>query len=560
MPTINLGKVRFTWRGDYDNTNAYETNDVINYNGTSYIAVGSVVASASLTPPNDTNWEVFSQGVNDIATDAGDLLYYTGTNLDKISIGTTSQVLKVDENGVPEWSDNPVRTGTRVHSLMDQQYGYGSINRSMVRMMDGTLRSWGQGSNYMLGQGQTTSDRTYPGDVAFPPNTPKIAANKFYYDYNTMAGAIDEDGDFWVWGPNSYGECGTGDTTAQYVPFNVTSSVANSLNGKQALHAYTGMDTQAFESWHVLATDGTVHSAGYNAYGQLGQGDTTNRNLFNQTPVLSGITQLAVGSGRYKHVLALKVDGDTNYVYSWGYNGNGALGTGNTTQANIPMQIQYFNTNSIKIVEIKALVNCSYALADNGDLYSWGYNNYGQLGLGNTTQTLTPTLAATNVTEFWPGRGTINSLFIKKTDGTLHATGHNGYGKLSVDGTTTNRQSFGPCLYDGGAVVDADVSKIVNGEYLTWMLKTDGTVWSAGYGGTGGLGIGTMEANNHYFKQVPIQRRLVNDIALIGSGTSTEGLLYLLDDGQLLMSGNGTNNQSADDDGDLNAVPNPIIF
>lgn len=559
MPTINLGKVRFTWRGDYNNANAYETNDVINYNGTSYVAVGDVAASASLTPPTDTNWEVFSQGVNDIATAAGDILYYNGTNLDKVSIGTTSQVLKVDANGIPEWSDNPVRSGTRVKSLPNQKYSYGGINRGLVKMFDGTLRAWGYGSNYMLGQGATTSARSYPGYVAFPPNTPEIQDGKWYQDHNTASGAIDADGDFWAWGPNSYGECGTGNSTAQYVPFNVSASVSNSLSTKDALHAYTGSDTQAFESWHVLATDGTVHSAGYNGYGQLGQGDTTNRNLFNQTPVLSGITQLAVGSQRYKHVLALKVDGNTNYVYSWGYNAQGQLGSGNTTQANIPMQIQYFNTNSIKIVEVRASYHSSYALADNGDLYSWGYNNGGQLGVGSVTAMNTPTLAATNVAEIFVGRNTQTSIWIKKTNGSLHAAGFNGHGHLSVDGTATNRQSFGPVVYNGGAFVDANVSKIVVGEYSSYMLKTDGTVWSVGYGANGNLGLGTT-TNELYFKQVPIHRRSVTDISIMGNTTTSEGLLLLLDDGQLLMFGNGSNGQTADDDSDVNYVPNPIIF
>lgn len=559
MPTINLGKVRFTWHGDYTSSNAYEVNDVINYNGTSYVAVGAIPSGTSDTPPNNINWEVFSQGVNDIATAAGDLLYYDGANLNKLSIGTTAQVLKVDSTGIPEWSDNPVRSGTRVKSLPDQKYSYGGLNRGLVKMFDGTLRSWGKGTNYMLGQGLTASDRSYPGYVAFPPNTPDIQDGKWYQDYNTAAGAIDADGSFWTWGPNSYGECGTGDTTAQYVPFNVSASVSNSLSTKDALHAYTGSDVNANESWHVLATDGTVHAAGYNGYGQLGQGDTTNRNLFNQTPVLSGITQLAVGSQRYKHVLALKVDGNTNYVYSWGYNNQGQLGSGNTTQANIPMQIQYFNTNSIKIVDIRASYYSSYALADNGDLYSWGYNNGGQLGVGSVTAMSTPTLAATNVAEMWVGRNTQTSIWIKKIDGSLHAAGFNGYGKLSVDGTTTNRQSFGPVVYEGGAFVNADVSKIVAGEYSSYMLKTDGTVWSVGYGVNGNLGLGT-NTNHVYFKQVPIHRRTVTDISIMGSTTTSEGLVMLLDDGQLLMFGNGSNSQTADDDSDVNYVPNPIIF
>lgn len=559
MPTINLGKVRFTFQGVYTDALPYEANDIVNHNGSTYIATSGIAAGPSQEPLINTSWELFTQGVNDVAITAGDLLYFDGTTLQPLPIGQTGEVLKVNASSLPEWSLNPVRSSTRVLSLPDAKYSFGGLDRGLVQMQDGSLRSWGNGAGYQLGQGLSTSNRTYPGYVAFPPNTPFIEPTKFYQDYNSMSGAIDTLGDFWVWGTNSYGECGTGDSTAQYVPFNVSASVANSLNGKQALHAYTGSDTQTIASWHVLATDGTVHSAGYNAYGQLGQGDTTSRNLFNQTPVLSNITQLAVGSGRYKHVLALKVDGNTNYVYSWGYANQGQLGHGNTTQMNIPMQIQYFNTNSIKIVEVRASYYSSYALADNGDLYSWGYNNFGQLGIGDTTQRDTPTLAATDVAEFFVGRNTQTSLFIKKTNGELHACGRNAYSMLSVDGTATNRPSFGPCSYADSSFVNADVLKLVVGEYSTYMLKTDGTVWSVGYGANGNLGLGT-NIEEPYFKQVPIHRRFVYDISIMGSSTSSEGLLMLLDDGQLLMFGNGSSSQSADDDNDINYVPNPIIF
>lgn len=559
MPTINLGKVRFTWRGAYDNLTAYETNDVINYNGSSYVAVGSVAAESAITPPNDISWEVFSQGVNDVATTIGDLVFYNGTSLQRLGVGEVGEVLKVDANGEPAWTANTVRKGTRVESLPDQRYSFGGYNRGMVRMQDGTLRSWGNGSAYGLGQGQTQTDRTYPGYVAFPPNTANIASGKMYSDYNTTTGAIDEDGNFWAWGLNNYGELGTGDAFDRYVPYNVSANVANSLNGRTALHAYTATDNEGYQSWHVLTSDGTVHSAGYNNYGQLGQGDTTTRNLFNKTPVLTGITQLAIGSGRFKHVLALKVDGETNYVYSWGYNSQGQLGSGNNTQANIPMQIQYFNTNSIKIVELLTSQYASYCLADNGDLYSFGYNNQGQLGIGNTTNQNVPTLAATDVAEFWAGRDTSNSIWIKKTDGSIHASGNNRYGMLSVDGSATNRQAFGPCVYEDGSFVNSGVIKVIVNDCNAHILKTDGTVWSVGYAATGGLGQGD-NVNKFYFNQVPIHRRSVKDISNIGADTTSAGLLLLLDDGQLLMYGGGDQGQSSDDDNEDNFVPNPIIF
>lgn len=557
MPTINLGKVRFTWRGNYDNANAYEENDVINYNGTTYITTADVAAASPLNPSTDDNFEVFAQGVDDVATTDGDILYYNGTSLTRLPIGEAGEVLKVNASGEPEWTTNTIRPGTRVASLTQQPNSY-NYDRGLVSMQDGTLRSWGSGSNYMLGQGQGTNNRTYPGYVAFPPGTAAIQDNKFYQNYNNSSAAIDADGNFWTWGSNSNGECGTGNTTAQYVPFNASASPSNSLFGKTAQEAWTGTSSGAEPSWHVLCTDGTLHAAGDNDVGQLGQGDTTQRTLFGQVPVLSGITKVAVGEQANKHVLALKVDGDTNYVYAWGYNGMGQLGHGNTTQMNIPMQIQYFNTNSIKIVEVYANYYSSWCLADNGDLYSFGDNPDGQLGVGSTTDQYTPTLCQSGVAEVWIGRHSENSVFIKKTNGEIWACGENADQQLSATGTTTDQTTFVRVKYSDGTYLGSECSKFVVGYNQTYMLKDDGTVWAVGYNGSINLGLGDT-TNRSYFEQMPIHRRTATDITITGN-SSTEGLLILLDDGGLLSVGPGVSNQTADDDGDSNYVPTPVIF
>ena len=557
MPTINLGKVRFTWRAEYDNANAYEENDVTNYNGTTYIAIADVAAASPLNPSTDTNFEVFAQGVNDVATTDGDILYFNGTSLTRLPIGTAGEVLKVNATGEPEWTTNTVRKGTRVASLTRQPNSY-NYDRGLVSMQDGTLRSWGMGASNMLGQGQGVSNRTYPGYVAFPPGTAAIQDNKFYQDYNAASAAIDADGNFWTWGLNAQGQCATGNTTTQYVPFNASASASNSLNGKIADAAWAGTSSGAEPSWHVLCTDGTLHAVGDNDRGQLGQGDTTQRNLFGQVPVLTGITKVAVGEQANKHVLALKVDGNTNYVYSWGYNGMGQLGHGNTTQMNIPMQIQYFNTNSIKIVEVYANYHSSWCLADNGDLYSFGDNPDGQLGVGSTTDQYTPTLCQSDVAEVWVGRHAQNSVFIKKTNGQIWACGENGSQQLSASGTTVDQSNFVRCKYPDGSYLGSDCVKFIPGYNQTYMLKDNGTVWAVGYNASINLGLGDTVLRP-YFEQMPIHRRTATDISIIGNST-TEGLLILLDDGQLLSVGPGASNQTADDDAESNYVPTPVIF
>src|SRR5919199_510546 len=120
---------------------------------------------------------------------------------------------------------------------------------------------------------------------------------------------------------------------------------------------------------------------GYNQYGQLGDGTYTHRN----TPVgvsnLRGIQTLAAGEC---HSLALMEDGT---VWAWGANsygqlGNEAAGYGSST----PVQVS--NLSGVKA--IAASDEHNLALKEDGTVWAWGKNNYGQLGDGTTTNRNTP--------------------------------------------------------------------------------------------------------------------------------------------------------------------------
>ena len=89
-----------------------------------------------------------------------------------------------------------------------------------------------------------------------------------------------------------------------------------------------------------------------------------------------------MAAGQY-HSLAVKTDGT---LWSWGQNDYGQLGNGNTTTYDSPIQVGAL-TNWSKISGGKYN---SYAIKTDGTLWAWGINNYGQLGQGNTTNTSSP--------------------------------------------------------------------------------------------------------------------------------------------------------------------------
>ena len=105
MATINLGSIKFNWKGDYAAGTAYAVDDVVNSSGTSYVCVA---ASTGNAPPNATYWNVMAQGGTDVGTTLttqGDILYRDGSGLQRLGAGTSGQALVTGGAGAnPSWS------------------------------------------------------------------------------------------------------------------------------------------------------------------------------------------------------------------------------------------------------------------------------------------------------------------------------------------------------------------------------------------------------------------------------------------------------------------------
>ena len=132
----------------------------------------------------------------------------------------------------------------------------------------------------------------------------------------------------------------------------------------------------------ALTTGGGVKCWGWNIYGQLGNGTTTD----SDTPVdVDGLATgvLAITTGRY-HTCALTTGGG---VKCWGRDGEGQLGDGNSSNASAPVDVTGLAAGATA-VSAGAFHVC--ALLDTGDVQCWGSNNDGQLGDGTTSAHSTP--------------------------------------------------------------------------------------------------------------------------------------------------------------------------
>ena len=119
------------------------------------------------------------------------------------------------------------------------------------------------------------------------------------------------------------------------------------------------------------------------------------------------------------------------YLWSWGQNNFGQLGLNNTTYYSSPKQVGALTSWSS--------VSCGYfhtvSIKTDGTLWSWGNNAFGQLGLGNTTYFSSPKQVGALTNWLSVSCGRYNTVSIK-TDGTLWSWGYNGQGQLGLGNTT----------------------------------------------------------------------------------------------------------------------------
>ena len=108
MATINLGSIKFKWQGAYNGATAYVVDDVVSYNGSSYVCI---LASTGNLPTDGTYWNIMSQAGTDgtdlttTLTTQGDIVYRDASGLARLGAGTSGQALVTQGTGAnPIWS------------------------------------------------------------------------------------------------------------------------------------------------------------------------------------------------------------------------------------------------------------------------------------------------------------------------------------------------------------------------------------------------------------------------------------------------------------------------
>ena len=187
-------------------------------------------------------------------------------------------------------------------------------------------------------------------------------------------GAASPAGTIWAWGYNAYGELGNG-TYGEGSDTPMQVSLPSLPSGVTITNIAAGGEQSL-----ALASNGTVWAWGYNGEGELGNGtygDGSDTPVQVSLPSLpSGVTITNIATGGWNS-LALASNGT---VWAWGYNEDGELGNGTTLKSNIPVQVNL--PSGVTMTNIAAGDEHSLALASNGTVWAWGDNILGQLGNG----------------------------------------------------------------------------------------------------------------------------------------------------------------------------------
>ena len=461
-----------------------EPDEIDLFQGSGYQFTATVTASTGATPPQDVHWEVI--GNNSPATIIN--------NYGMLSIATdeTSKALTVKATSIiaPAYFDTatvsvtdapPVLTKATVHKIST------GMSSFLIKDND-VLWSTGYNNRGQLGVGNLLTSRAF-APVPNPATSLTFATvSEFTYSSNATAVGITTDGTLYTWGYNNRGQLGIGSTTGNRdVPGQTNLSATIKFKAAAAGYCFCA----------AIAQDGTLYTWGYNNYGQLGIGSTTNRSTPAQTNLGNTVKFKAVSAG-YGMMYAIAEDGT---LWAWGRNNYGQLGDGSTTNSNTPRQVPMFSTGStvkVKAVAAKSMYH-ALAITEDGSLWSWGYNGYGQLGDGSTNRRGTPlVIAQASATTKYKevATGYYHSMALTE-DGRLFAWGRNNYGQVG-DGSTTTRRS--PVFINYGGL---KYKAMAAGEVTSMAVSEEGRLYFWGRNNYGQYGNG-LTANRYQPHLVPL--------------------------------------------------------
>jgi alpha-tubulin suppressor-like RCC1 family protein len=330
-------------------------------------------------------------------------------------------------------SDDELRVPTAM-ALPGQVEEVATSNSDEYALLtNGTVYAWGGGQDGQLGNGSTSNSFDRPVQVEFPSGVVIKSLPTDAMPFNTAL-AVDEQGNAWGWGSNSYGQLCQDNKRKYLKPVEVALSDVTSIAG-------------AFD--HALYdSDGTVYACGGNYDGDLGDGS--------KKASFAPVAVTGLGKGDVTGLYAAYADSgallSNGEYFDWGLNSGGQLGDGRSAKNSmVPVQVS-LRAEVAQVALGGSLSNNGQTIVElsDGTYWAWGTNSYGQLGDGSTTNESSPVQIHPpgDVTYTLLASGGETSYGVSAT-GDVYAWGNGSTGQLG-DGKKTGRQLL-PVKVESGA-------------------------------------------------------------------------------------------------------------
>ena len=380
-----------------ENIVLYGEWNIITYNIT-YQLVDGINGNNPDTYTVDTGTITLDEPIKEGYTYSGwfDNEELTGEAITEITLGTTGDITLYTKWTVNQYTITyAIGTNVNANDLMPllhqgeiiTQITFGGGHSSAITSL-GRIFTWGRNDSGQLGDG-TTTNRSTPTEITSQFNLSEgetITQISLGFYHSS---AITSLGRIFTWGRNSNRQLGDGTTTDRYIPTEITSQF-NLSEGETITQISLGESHSS-----AITSEGRVFTWGRNDSGQLGDGTTTGRytpiEITSQFNLSEGetITQISLDG---THSSAITSEGR---VFTWGRNDYGQLGDGthdyfvaHSTPIEITNQFE-LNAGEI-IIQIFLGGGASSAIASSGRIFTWGDNTEGQLGDGTTTDRYTP--------------------------------------------------------------------------------------------------------------------------------------------------------------------------
>jgi alpha-tubulin suppressor-like RCC1 family protein len=367
---------------------------------------------------------------------------------------------------------------------------------------------------------------------------------------------LTKDSKIYTWGNNQTGQLGLGSTVDQVTPVEISQNIDIGNNDKIVDFVL------GFYHSSALTYSGKVFMWGDNYHGQIGDNTSIRKMIpidISSSFKLDNNDKIVKISLGYHSSLALS---DLGRVFSWGSNSNGQLGTITETSKLIPYEItNSFNlTTGDSIIDISLNRDNASAISSYGRIFTWGENNFGQLGDGTQLNKSLPIEITKNfeldekdriikISFSLAGHAAAISDF-----GEVFTWGRNGGGQLG-DNTTINKSKPNNITSKIRLSQDDKITNISLGIFHSSALSLSGKVFTWGSNYIGQLGDGT-NINRLIPVDITGKLKIENDDKIVDISLGGEHSAAFSLNGKIFLWGGNDNGQLGD--GSKSNKPNPI--